>query len=168
LVFIVDSLSNFIFTYKTPKITELEAKESLIELERLVNTLGFKVVGIESQRLPSTKGHTVVGEGKLQELVLLVQKTSATKIIFDCELTPSQVSNVQNTLGIQVLDRTGVIIEIFSSHAWTRAAQLQVEIARQNTWHHVLRILIPVKSTDLENAKEKLDLKLKNVKFAIA
>jgi len=116
---------------RTSEISEIEAKESLIELERLVTTLGYKVVGTESQRLPSTKGLTVLGEGKLEELVLLRQKTSATKIFFDCDLSPFQVRNVENAVGAPVLDRTGVIIEIFSLHAKTRAARLQVEIARQ-------------------------------------
>ena len=116
---------------RTPETSELEAKESLIELARLVTTLGYKVVGTESQRLPSTKGLTVLGEGKLEELVLLRQNTFATKVIFDCDLSPFQVRNVENAVGASVLDRTGVIIEIFSLHAKTRAAQLQVEIARQ-------------------------------------
>ena len=52
-------------------------------------------------------------------------------VVFDCDLSPSQVRNIEAALGVQVLDRTGVIIEIFSRHAKTRAAQLQVEIARQ-------------------------------------
>jgi GTPase len=120
---------------RTPKVTDLEAAESLLELERLVATLGFKVIGKESQRQNSTRGATGIGEGKLQELARYTSGIGtqlATVIIFDCDLSPSQVRNVEAALGAQVLDRTGVIIEIFSRHAKTRAAQLQVEIARQN------------------------------------
>jgi GTP-binding protein HflX len=141
---------------RTPKVTDAEAEGSLVELERLVTTLGFKVIGVESQRQPTTAGVTVVGEGKLKELARFTggkgylergKKLSieavpgkfppspsdelATVVVFDCDLSPSQVRNVETALGIQVLDRTGVIIEIFSRHAETRTAQLQVEIARQ-------------------------------------
>ena len=56
----------------------------------------------------------------------------ASVVVFDCDLTPSQLRNVENALGVEVLDRTGVIIEIFSRHAKTRTARLQVEIARLN------------------------------------
>ena len=120
---------------RTPKVTDIEAAESLVELERLVATLGFQVVGKESQRQPNTTGVTAVGEGKLVELTRYTSGKSeerATVVIFDCDLSPSQLRNIEAALGAQVLDRTGVIIEIFSRHARTRAAQLQVEIARQN------------------------------------
>lgn len=148
---------------RTPKVTEVDAQESLAELKRLVGTLGYQVLGTQSQRQPTTTGVTVVGEGKLKELarftggkgvVERVAKASdedeneeeasldtsaaaaphelASVVVFDCDLTPSQLRNVENALGVEVLDRTGVIIEIFSRHAKTRAARLQVEIARLN------------------------------------
>jgi len=147
---------------RTPKVTDADAEESLAELKRLVTTLGYQVIGTQSQRQPSTAGVTVVGEGKLRELARFTggkgvverfgkqagedeeQESSpepdatdvphelATVVVFDCDLTPSQLRNVENALGVEVLDRTGVIIEIFSRHAKTRAARLQVEIARLN------------------------------------
>ncbi len=146
---------------RTPKVTELDAEESLAELKRLVTTLGYRVIGTQSQRQPSTSGVTVVGEGKLKELARFtggkghVERVAsksdpaeeeesspvpevdipvelATVVVFDCDLSPSQLRNVENALGVEVLDRTGVIIEIFSRHAKTRAARLQVEIARLN------------------------------------
>jgi len=145
---------------RTPKITDAEAEESLAELKRLVTTLGYQVIGTQSQRQPSTAGLTVVGAGKLRELARFtggkgvverggkhadaddesvaipymagVLDELATVVVFDCDLTPSQMRNVENALGVEVLDRTGVIIEIFSRHAKTRAARLQVEIARLN------------------------------------
>ena len=120
-----------LISIRTPKVTDIEAKESLVELERLIATLGFEVVGTVSQRLPNTNGVTVVGEGKLAELVSYAKTEAIDLIVFDCDLRPSQVRNVEAALGVPVLDRTGVIIEIFSRHAKTRAAQLQVEIARQ-------------------------------------
>jgi GTPase len=161
---------------KTPDVSDLEAEESLAELERLCSTLGFQIIAKEYQRRSATTGSTVVGEGKLKQLaeytggpgVLekpsfgkkskaaeafatedqseifeaqeveedlnseLQSKEKATVVVFDCELSPSQLKNVEGALGVEVLDRTGVIIEIFSRHAKTRAARLQVEIARLN------------------------------------
>lgn len=146
---------------RTPKVTDAEAAESLTELRRLVTTLGYSVIGTQSQRLPSTGGVTVVGAGKLRELARFtggkgfverdaknsdveeeeptplidevdVPQALANVVVFDCDLSPSQLRNVENALGVEVLDRTGVIIEIFSRHAKTRTAKLQVEIARLN------------------------------------
>ena len=146
---------------RTTKIKDAEAEESLEELKRLVKTLGFRVVGTQSQRQSSTSRLAGVGSGKLQELVRLtgnrgaedyVEESSdedihdeitespsgetpfemADVVVFDCDLSPSQIRNLGNALGVEVLDRTGVIIEIFSRHARTRSARLQVEIARLN------------------------------------
>lgn len=148
----------------TPEFKGDEAKESLAELGRLVTTLGFKVVGTQSQKQSSTKRINVLGLGKLAEIAQLtgnkgevdvevendlseeiVDEMSFTDIpsenlpfacadvvVFDCDLTPSQLRNVENQLGVEVFDRTGVIIEIFSRHARTKTAKLQVEIARLN------------------------------------
>jgi GTP-binding protein HflX len=158
-----------LFSVRTPKVTETEAMESMIELERLVTTLGYEVTGTMSQRQPSTSGVAVVGEGKLMEIAqrtigkgaqdgvkgdslapqpprsgisplsgtqeaqdpALTSEGLATVVVFDCDLSPSQIRNVETAVGVPVLDRTGVIIEIFNRHAKTRAARLQVDIARQ-------------------------------------
>ena len=145
----------------TPQFKGDEAAESLAELARLVTTLGFQVVGTQSQKLSSTKRVNVLGLGKLAEIAHLtgnkgevedseegeelLDETEITEIpsenlpfacadvvVFDCDLSPSQLRNVENQLGVEVFDRTGIIIEIFSRHARTRTARLQVEIARLN------------------------------------
>lgn len=103
--------------------------ETLAELAQLAKTLGFVVVDQLVQRRRSLSGPFVLGEGKLEELKARCQD-GVEAVIFDCELTPSQVSNLQNACAVDVLDRTGVIVEIFSRHARTREARLQVEIAR--------------------------------------
>lgn len=187
-----------------PKTSDLDTQSSLAELQRLVDTLGYKVIGSMSQKRTSTAGAIVVGEGKLLELAkwtggsgqvqtaVKVKKSKAAErfgldvsdgdredeessqnetadatsdvsnisaistidetteyedldsaatdepkdradvVVFDCELSPSQLRNLESATGATVLDRTGVIIEIFSRHARTRAARLQVEIARLN------------------------------------
>ena len=150
-------LRALLISVRTPEVTDQEADESLAELERLVTTLGFKVVARDSQRRPSTGASTVLGEGKLKELALLTgrvddemksdetaarprsrteasaeSKRQADVVVFDCDLTPSQMRNLEKSFSVEVMDRTGVIIEIFSRHAKTRAARLQVEIARLN------------------------------------
>ncbi|ALO34894.1 GTP-binding protein HflX [Colwellia sp. MT41] len=150
----------------TPDFKGDEATESLAELARLVTTLGFKVVGSQSQKQSSTKKINVLGLGKLAEIAHLtgnkgevnteveagevlpeeeVDETPfsdipsdnlpfacADVVVFDCDLSPSQLRNVENQLGVEVFDRTGIIIEIFSRHARTKTAKLQVEIARLN------------------------------------
>ncbi|MBX3171779.1 MAG: GTPase HflX [Candidatus Eremiobacteraeota bacterium] len=103
--------------------------DSLSELAQLAKTLGFVVVDQLVQRRRSLSGPYVLGEGKLEELKTRCGE-EVEAVIFDCELTPSQVSNLQTACGVEVLDRTGVIVEIFSRHARTREARLQVEIAR--------------------------------------
>jgi len=142
----------------TPQFKGEEATQSLAELARLVTTLGFKVVGTQSQNLSSTNKVNVLGSGKLAEIAQLtgnkglfeedqdlsdetpfseIQSDNfsfecADVVVFDCDLSPSQLRNVESQLGIEVFDRTGIIIEIFSRHARTRTARLQVEIARLN------------------------------------
>ncbi len=150
-----------LISISTPQFKGDEAKESLAELSRLVTTLGFKVVGTQSQRQNSTQKVNVLGEGKLVEIARLtgnkgevidnndgkytidedafddipstdLPEGCADVVVFDCDLTPSQLRNVENQLGVEVFDRTGIIIEIFSRHARTKTAKLQVEIARLN------------------------------------
>jgi GTP-binding protein HflX len=136
----VEKSRALLVSIKTPDITEAQAAESLAELERLVTTLGFTVFAKESQKQGSTSGPTAVGAGKLADLAKLTcpEETAdsaaehANVVVFDCELKPSQLRNIEIALKVEVLDRTGVIIEIFSRHAKTRAAKLQVEIARLN------------------------------------
>jgi GTP-binding protein HflX len=163
------SLNNaLLISICTPEFKGVEATESLAELARLVTTLGFKVVGTQSQKQSSTKKVNVLGLGKLAELAHLTGNQGVVEdleegdslsgdeltddaqlapadipsdnlpfgcadvVVFDCDLSPSQLRNVENQLGVEVFDRTGVIIEIFSRHARTKTAKLQVEIARLN------------------------------------
>ncbi|MBY3787362.1 GTPase HflX [Photobacterium carnosum] len=149
-----------LISIQTPQFKGDEAAASLAELARLVTTLGFKVVGTQSQRLNSNQKVSVLGSGKLAEIAHLTGNQglieeseesddvdemlftelpsenlsfgSADVVVFDCDLSPSQLRNVENQLGVEVFDRTGIIIEIFSRHARTRTARLQVEIARLN------------------------------------
>lgn len=131
-----------------PDASDEETASSLDELERLAETLGFESIGRLTQKRNALAPGYVLGEGKLKELAGFTGGTGATsgkgdsqplpegserraeKVIFDHDLTPNQIRNLQAATGAEVLDRSGVIVEIFHRHAKTREAKLQVEIAR--------------------------------------
>ncbi len=105
-------------------------EESLNELDRLVTTLGVDPVRrilIASKRVNPA---TYVGKGKIEEIQKAVEELSAKAVIFDVELSPNQLRNLEKDLKIAILDRSGVIIEIFSQHARTRESKTQVALAR--------------------------------------
>jgi GTPase len=113
-----------------PDVSEGEFNESLAELRRLAKTLGYEVTGTATQRLKHFDPGAYVGTGKREELKRIIEGGSASWILVDHDLSPSQLKNLENETGAQVLDRTGVIIEIFHKHAKSRAAKAQVEIVR--------------------------------------
>ena len=108
-----------------------EHDASLQELRQLVETLGWDIVGTLSQRLRSPTAASLIGPGKLNELSELVKAPSmAESVVFDHELTPTQVRNMREATGVEVYDRPAIILEIFHRHARTKEARLQVELAR--------------------------------------
>jgi len=104
--------------------------EHLRELERLADTAGAEVVGEITQQLDRPHPGTYLGKGKLDELKELVQKCSASLIIFDDELSPSQGNNVEQMLGTRVVDRAELILDIFATRARSSEAKMQVELAQ--------------------------------------
>jgi GTP-binding protein HflX len=105
-------------------------EESMAELGRLTYTAGAEVVGAVTQRLESPNPRTFIGAGKAEEVARLAQDTSASHVIFDDDLSPSQQKNLEDLIaGPRVLDRTALIIEIFALHATSREGRLQVELA---------------------------------------
>src|SRR6202140_5175201 len=104
---------------------------SLQELRQLVETLGWDIVGTLTQKVQSPTAVSLIGPGKLNELSELVKAPSmAESVVFDHELTPTQVRNIREATGVEVYDRPAIILEIFHRHARTKEAQLQVELAR--------------------------------------
>ena len=126
----------------------LRAEASLDELALLAHTAGAVVAGRAIQRLESPHQATYIGKGKLDEIIAERQSTDYTLVIFDDELNPSQQRNLENTLGVKVLDRTALIIDIFARRARTREARLQVELAQTQyllprlagQWSHLERL----------------------------
>ncbi len=107
-----------------------EDEDSLDELDRLLDTLGVKPVGRVTAVLKKIHPATYVGQGKVQEIQDALSACDAGAAIFDCELSPNQLRNLEKALGKSVLDRPGVIIEIFTEHARTKEAKTQVALAR--------------------------------------
>ncbi|PID79151.1 GTPase HflX [bacterium DOLZORAL124_64_63] len=102
----------------------------LPELERLVDTAGADVVGRVEQNRHRPAPGTFLGKGKLEELQELVEESEANLVVFDNDLSPAQGKNLEKTLKVNVLDRTELILDIFATHASTRQARLQVELAQ--------------------------------------
>ncbi len=106
------------------------AQRSLEELERLTDTAGLRVVDRVLQVRRELDGRTLVGAGKLKELVVRCMHLGAEHLIFDQELSPSQLRNIATETDLKVLDRTQLILDIFSQRATTREGKLQVELAQ--------------------------------------
>ena len=107
-----------------------KVEDYLDELEFLVDTAGGKTIGRFIQRLDYPDPRTCVGSGKLLEIKTFIKENSADVVIFDEELTPSQLRNIERTLDCKVLDRTNLILDIFAGRARTSHARTQVELAQ--------------------------------------
>jgi len=122
--------------------------DPLAELAALTEAAGGVVVGRLIQKRSKPCAATYIGTGKLQELADYAQEKAADIIIFDDDLSPSQIREVERGVGRRVLDRTELILDIFASRAQTRAARLQVELAQlqytaprlRGMWTHLERI----------------------------
>ncbi|MFT7520067.1 MAG: GTP-binding protein HflX [Kiritimatiellia bacterium] len=113
-------------TLKDPR----RARRGLAELERLAETAGLHVVDAIMQQRDALDGRTFVGTGKLQELIIRSMHLGADALIFDRELSPSQLRNIAQLTDLKVLDRTQLILDIFAQHATSREGKLQVELAQ--------------------------------------
>ena len=105
-------------------------QDNLAELGRLVETAGGEVLQTVQQKRSHIHPQTVVGAGKVQEIALSAQTLGANLIVFDRDLSPAQVRNLETQIGIRVVDRTEVILDIFAQRAQSRAGKLQVELAQ--------------------------------------
>ena len=158
-----------LFSVQSSGVSDEENNSSILELGRLVKTMGLEVVETLSQRRPKPDSGTLLGAGKLKELAeytggpgyvekfsrkstddemeedyfddemdelnsdddsVKEKKPKAEIVVYDGEITTNQLQNLEKATGVEVLDRTGVILEIFSRHAKSREALIQVEIAK--------------------------------------
>lgn len=104
-------------------------EHSMEEMESLIEACDMQVVGILTQKLPHPEAGTYLGKGKVEELSELAQALEAEYCIFEGNLSPAQLKNLQRSVNVPIWDRTTLILEIFSRRAKTREARLQVESA---------------------------------------
>jgi GTP-binding protein HflX len=127
----------------------LSLDDSLAELALLADTAGLNVVGQATQKLDHPNSQTFIGPGKVEEVKALVEETQAECVLFDEELSPRHLRELERILGedVQVLDRTALILDIFAQHASTREGAMQVELAQYEyrlprltrAWTHLAR-----------------------------
>jgi GTP-binding protein HflX len=130
-----------------PSLLTLE--DSLTELTLLADTAGLDVIGEAYQKLDTPNPNTYIGPGKLEEIKLLVEEMLAQVVVFDNELSPRHLRELEERFGenVRVLDRTALILDIFAQHADTREGILQVELAQYEyrlprltrAWTHLAR-----------------------------
>ena len=124
-----------------------ELDSSLEELKQLSITAGASVIEVISQNLTSINPSTYIGKGKIEELAKLIADKEIQLAIFDDELSPAQASNLEKKMECAVIDRTGLILDIFALHARSRESKIQVELAQlkymlprlRGQWTHLER-----------------------------
>lgn len=115
---------------QTDGVLQQHLWDRLEELARLVETAGGEVLQTLKQRRPRPHPQTVVGEGKVEEIARTAQTIGANLIVFDRDLSPAQARNLETQIGLRVVDRTEVILDIFAQRAQSGAGKLQVELAQ--------------------------------------
>jgi GTPase len=124
------------------------ASSSLEELEELAKTAGAEVVGKAIQRIPVPEKATYIGKGKLEEIIALKSSLDYNVVIFDDELSPLQQRNLEEAIGVKIIDRAALILHIFALAARTREGRIQVELAQHQyllprlagQWLHLERL----------------------------
>jgi GTP-binding protein HflX len=114
----------------TDQYSKHHAQEYMDELAFLAETAGANTLKVFQQKLPRPDSTTYVGKGKLEEIQLFVKAEKVELAIFDDELSPSQIRNIEKVLEIKILDRTNLILDIFAKRAQTANAKTQVELAQ--------------------------------------
>ena len=126
---------------------ESQSKEYMDELEFLTYTAGGKVLKRVTQKIDPPNPKTFIGSGKMMEVMKFVKQNEISSVIFDDELTPAQQGNIEKLLKVKILDRTGLILDIFAQRAQTSYARTQVELAQyqyflprlKGLWTHLER-----------------------------
>jgi len=116
------------FGDKSVKLDEI--KSNLVELEDLIYSLGWEVVGSTFQKTDQIRPRTLIGSGKVEEIKAMIEETGATAVVIDHQLSGVQLRNLTKELDVVIADRNQVIIDIFAKRAKTSEGKLQVELAR--------------------------------------
>jgi GTP-binding protein HflX len=131
----------------TPDISNKLARTHLEELARLADTAGAEIAEYVLQKRQAYDSATMVGSGKLQEIAGMVKSLNADIVIFDDDLSGSQVKKIESLIPVKVIDRSGIILDIFAKNAKTAEAKIQVEVAQleyllprlTRAWTHLCR-----------------------------
>jgi GTP-binding protein HflX len=113
-----------------PQLTRTVAEEHLEELTKLIDTAGGSVVASILGKRQAPDAGTYIGKGKAEEIRQLAGEHKATLVVFDDDLSPAQVRNLEKIIGVKVIDRSALILDIFAGRARTREARTQVELAQ--------------------------------------
>ena len=124
-----------------------EVEDHLTELDSLARTSGAEVIETFVQNRLAPDPAYFIGKGKLEEIALFIEENQIDLVIFDDELSPAQIKNIERLLSKKVIDRAGLILDIFAGHARTKEAKVQVELAQLNyllprltrQWQHLSR-----------------------------
>jgi GTP-binding protein HflX len=157
-------------------------QDSLDELAQLAETAGAEVVGAFTQRLATPNPATYVGKGKLEEIRQAKATLNYDVVLFDEELTPGQERHLEDALGVKVIDRTGLILDIFAGRARTHEGRLQVELAQleyrlprlTRLWTHLSRQAVGgvglrgPGETQLESDRREIRARITQVKHELA
>jgi GTPase len=130
-----------------PDLTKSTAEEHLEELVKLIETAGGSVAARVLAKRPAPDASTYVGKGKAEEIRKVAEEHGATLIVFDDDLSPAQVRNLEKLINIRVIDRSALILDIFANRARSREARTQVELAQleymlprlTRAWSHLER-----------------------------
>ncbi len=155
-------------------------EDSIQELALLAETAGAEVVGTVTQKLDRISPAHLIGKGKLEDLTSLVSELGADLVLFDDELSPAQQRNLDQALGVKVLDRTALILDIFAGRAHTHEGRLQVELAQTEyllprlagLWPHLERLGGGIGTRgpgekQLESDRRHIESRIKNLKSQI-
>ncbi len=167
----------FLVAVDTGKDAGWTAEESLTELAQLAATAGAEVVGAEWQNRRHVDPNWYVGKGKAEDLVSAKRETGFSLLVADDEISPNQQKALESLLGVKVLDRSGLILDIFAQHARTHEGRLQVELAQleyqlprlTRLWTHLSRTQGGIGSrgpgeTQLETDRRIIRDKIKKLK----
>ena len=109
---------------------DLDRDERLEEMHELARTAGVQIVDVVMQRRSKPDPRYLIGRGKIQDLVVRAWQLGATLVIFDCDLSPTQVRHITDLVEERIVDRTQLILDIFAQHARTKEGRVQVELAQ--------------------------------------
>jgi GTP-binding protein HflX len=157
-----------------PDITRSVAEEHLQELGKLVESAGGSVVSTVFAKRPAPDPATYVGSGKAEELKRIAAANGATMIVFDDDLSPAQVRNLEKITGIKVIDRSALILDIFAARARTREARTQVELAQleymlprlTRAWSHLERQAGGIGTRGVGETQLELDRRIVRTRIA--